>query len=156
VRTPLPIPGHRQRQLITGARVRAVGAAGALFVALVVITRIVFQDPTFIDRFSVENRSGYDIRIDVAGDDGSGSMPLGVAAQRCTTVFDLVIDQGPTWRIRFHSQGVDGGEVTVTRADLQRANWTFQIPDSVETELTRRQAPLPPVHGCASVSPAER
>ena len=99
---------------------------------------------------SIENPSGYDLRVELSVDDGSGWMPLGVAIQRCTTVFDLVIDLGSTWHIRFHAQGREAGRITVTRADLQRAGWTFQIPASVEAELARGQAPLPPVPGCAT------
>ena len=150
VMTPLPTPGRRQRRLISGARAGVVVAAGAVLVALSVIGNVVFDDPTFVDRISFENRSGYDIRIEVAGGDGRAWMPVGVAMQRCTTAVELVIDQGPTWHIRFHAQGREGGQVTVSRTDFQRDDWTFQIPDSVEAELLNRQAPLPPVQGCAT------
>ena len=152
VMTSVPTPGRRLRPLINRAGARAAAAAGAVLVALVVIVNVAFDDPTFIDRISFENRSGYDIRIEVAGDDARDWMPLGVAMQHCTTAIELVIDQGPTWHIRFFAQGREGGQVTVTRADLQRADWTLQIPDSVEAELVSRQAPLPPVQGCAPPS----
>ena len=153
VTTPLPAPGRHHHELFSVARARAVGALAAMLVALVVITNIVFDDPTFVDRISFENRSRYDLRLEVSNDGGTGWLPVGVASQRCTTDFHLVIDQGPTWRIRFHSQGSEGGQITVTRADLQRADWTFQIPDSVEAQLSSRQAPLPPVRRCAAASP---
>jgi len=146
--TTRPAPGRHRRPII-GAGARAVGAAIVAFVALVAITNIVFQDPTFVDRVSFVNQSSYDIRIDVTGGDGQGGMPLGVATQRCTTEFRLVIDQGSVWRIRFHAQGTEGGEVTVSRTDLERADWTFQIPDAVAADLTSRGTPPPPVQGCA-------
>ena len=153
VTTALPTPDHRQRRLIV-SRVRAAAAAGAALLAVVVVTNIVFDDPAFVDRISLENRSDYDVGIEVAGDDERW-LPLGVAIQRCTTSFDLVIDQGPNWRIQFQAQGTPGGRVTVTREDLERTNWTFQIPSSVEAELKSRHAPLPPVQRCGTAASTE-
>jgi hypothetical protein len=136
--------------VVSVARARAAVAAGAVLLALVVVTNVAFDDPTFVDRLSFENPTDYAIRIEVAGEDGSTWMPLGVATQHCRTSFDLVIDQGSTWQIRFFSQAREGGQVSVERADLERSDWTFQVPDSVAAELTSRQAPLPPARGCAT------
>lgn len=146
--TTLPTPGRDQRRQDRFARARVVGLAVIVLLALVVIANVVLQDPTFVERISIVNHSDYDIRIDVGSDDGSRGMPLGVATQRCTTDFHHVIDQGPIWRIQFHAQGRAGGQVTVTRADLQRANWSYEIPDFVAGELTSQQTPLPRVLGC--------
>jgi len=146
----LPTPGRRRRSGASVSRARAVGAAGAVLFAVFALTNVAFDDPTFIDRVSFENQTDYAIRIEVAGADGSTWMPLGVATQHCRTSFDLVIDQGSTWQIRFFAQAREGGQVSVERGDLERSDWTFQIPASVEAELASRQAPLPPVRGCAT------
>lgn len=134
---------------MTSTLVRSVAASGVLFLALLVFANVVFHDPAVVERVSVENRSGYDIHIEVAGDDRGGSLPLGVALQHCTTAFDLVIDQGSTWRVSFRSQGVDAGQITVPRDELRSADWTIQIPDAVGAGLTEQQVPLPPVQTCS-------
>lgn len=138
----------RRLRLITTARARAAAIVIGACVALLLMTRLLFQDPTFVDRLSVTNRSGYDVRVEVAAPDGTDWMPLRVAVQHCTTSIQLVIDPGSTWRFRFHAQGVDGGEEIVTRAELERAGWTLQIPDAVESQLATRAAPLPPPQTC--------
>jgi hypothetical protein len=122
----------------------------AISAALVVaLNTFALEDPTFIDRVSVDNPTGYDIQVTVAGEH-SGSMPLGVAVQHCVTTFRLVTDQGAVWRISFGAQGLDGGDVLVDRASLERDGWTYRIPDSVMTQLAQLGAPLPPLHRCSA------
>jgi hypothetical protein len=111
------------------------------------LNTFVFNDPTFIERVSVDNPGGYDIQVTVAGEH-SGSMPLGVALQHCVTTFHEVIDQGVAWRISFRAQGLDGGDVLVGRASLERDGWTYRIPDSVTAQLAQLGAPLPPLQQC--------
>jgi len=141
-----PPPGIARR--VRSSRVAAIAAVLAISVATVVgLDRFVFNDPTFIERVSIENASGYDIQVAVAGED-SGSMPLGVALQHCVTTFHLVIDQGDVWRIAFRTQGRDGGDVLVDRASLERDAWRYGIPDFVVTKLQAAGAPLPPLQSC--------
>ena len=88
----------------------------------------VFDDPTFIKRVTIDNSSEYDIHVDVGDSNSPSRVPLGVAGQRCTTSFVEVIDQGPTWVLYFKTQGRDGGQVTVERAQLERDDWVFRSP----------------------------
>jgi hypothetical protein len=101
-----------------------------------------------IERISFTNDSAYDIHIAVG--DGSSSMPVGTARQHCVTTFELVVDQGDTWRIQFAAQGRDGGEVTIDRAQLHSDGWTFHIPDSVASQLQASGAAVPPQQSCPS------
>ena len=61
-----------------------------------------------------------------------------------TTERHEVIDRGDLWIFRFSSQGRQAGELRISRADLQAARWTIQIPDATVQELKDTGTPLPP------------
>jgi hypothetical protein len=84
--------------------------------------------------------------VDVDVSDGSrdGWLPIAIARPREVTTVEDVVDQGDVWRFRFHSTGVEGGEVRVTRAELEAARWRIAIPASVVDRLQRDGA-RPPV-----------
>jgi hypothetical protein len=141
-----PPPGTARR--LRSSRIAAIAAVLAVGVAaVVVLDRSVLDEPTFIDRVSVDNPSGYDIHVTVAGED-TGEMPLGVARQHCVTTFQLVIDQGAVWRLSFRAQSQPLEDVLVDRSALERDGWQYRIPESVIEQLQAASVPLPPPQSC--------
>ena len=144
-------PAHRPTRASKGATrigvAAVVVAAAALMLWLMVA--VVFRDPGFVDRVRVENASGYDIHVDIRERDAQSRLPLGVAGQHCASEFEDVIDPGSTWVVRFTTQGRDAGELTVSRAELERDGWTVRVPDDVVDRLASAGAPPAPRHSCA-------
>src|SRR5688572_10155282 len=110
------------RPLAPSARVTsrlpyALAAIGAIAVAAA--TAGVSRPPTFVDRIELVNRSPYELSVDVRGAAARGWVPLGYVDQEASTPVDEVLDQGGRWTFRFRSQGRSGGQLTVSRAQLE-------------------------------------
>jgi hypothetical protein len=110
---------------------------------------VVFRDPGFVGRVTIENSTGYDIHVDVVEPDSQSRLPLGIVGQQCTAEFQDVIDPGVTWVVQFSTQGRDGGRITVSRSQLERDGWTLRVPDEVVDRFTTAGAPSAPRHSCA-------
>jgi hypothetical protein len=104
----------------------------------------VLASPPHVSRVSFVNKTGYAIDVDVTGAQRDGMTLLGTAQQKGPTVVYEVIDQGDTWIFHFVSQGQDGGELRLSRADLARSAWQVAIPQSVGEQLAREGAPTSP------------
>ena len=57
-----------------------------------------------------------------------------------TTVVQLVIDQGDTWRFRFRAATHDGGTLVVARPVLEGSHWHLELPAEVIERLGRAGA----------------
>lgn len=131
------------------SRVRAVldsDFTAVLVAALVAlgVGSIVLRGPAFVDEVSITNSSEYDIGVQVGGADRDGWMAVTTASSRSTTTTRDVIDQGEVWVFRFRAQGREGGEVRVTRRELELADWTLEVPDDVIQHLRDLGAPPSP------------
>jgi hypothetical protein len=114
--------------------------------AFVAVAPRVFVDPARAEHVSFENRSAYAMEIEVTGAKRDGWLRLGTAERGSTTVVADVVDQGDEWIFRFGSQGLDGGETRVGKAELVRDGWRVTIPDSIAEHLAAQGAPpTPPV-----------
>ena len=129
--TASPIPRGRVQGLHTPWR-RLLAAAGALL-ALWLWVRI-SAGPSFVSRIAISNDTDYSVSVEVAGPSG-GWMAIGSAARRQVTVFQQVIDQGRTWTFRVSAQGHDGGQFTLSRADLVASGWRVSLPSSTGAQL---------------------
>ena len=109
----------------------------------------VLQPPATVRRVSIENTSEYNIGIEVRGA-GGGWTDLASAGGQSTTERHEVVDRGDVWIFRFTSQGRQAGELRISRADLQAARWTIQIPDATVQELKDR------AHRCHHDRPRRR
>jgi hypothetical protein len=123
-----------------------------VFVSLVVVVVFVaiaprvFVDPPRAQHLSFENRSAYAMEVEVTGARRDGWLRLGTAERGSTTVMSDVVDQGDEWIFRFASQGLDGGEARVGKAELVRDGWRVTIPGSIADRLAAQGAPpTPPV-----------
>lgn len=111
-----------------------------LFVALgaialfVLVTRLL-AGPNFIDRISFENPTIYDISIEASGPDRDGWVAIATARPEATTAAEEVLDIGDEWVFRFSAQGVSGGELRLTRAQLADDAWRVRLPESVGEQL---------------------
>lgn len=101
--------------------------------------------PPTVAEITVANPTDYAVRVLVAGEEESW-LPLGTVEPDDEATFEQVIDQGPTWRIRFDHTGETVEELTFDRAELEEQRWHLEIPLSVQEALS--EAGVPP-----SVSP---
>ena len=128
-------PPTRQRRYVLPLVIGAVVVTVASFV----LTRA-FEPTHYVDRLTIANPTAFNVDIDLA--DGDGTVGLGTVAAQRTEAFHEVVDQGPTWVLRFSSAGVAAGELQLTRGALERSGWRVRVPVDVDARL--RAARLSP------------
>jgi hypothetical protein len=116
--------------------------AAAAFALLV--GPLLVRGPAFVDEVTVDNPSELDVQVRVGGADGDGWVSLTtVGAGTSATVRD-VIDRGEVWTVDFAAQGRVGGEVQVTRDELEQRGWVIEVPDPVIARLREEGAEASP------------
>jgi hypothetical protein len=119
-------------------------AAVLLVVAIGGLAPLVFEDQPTVRHVTFVNPTVYAIDIEVTGATRGGWLPLVTVERGATTVVDDVIDQGPEWILHFRSQGYDGGELSVARAELVRSGWHVVVPAAVGEQLASQgKGPAP-------------
>lgn len=136
-RTPNRSP--RRLGILLGAAVLALAAA----VVLASVVTLGGGRAT-VARLTYENPTDYALDVDVSSGPGDGWTSAGFVAQRSTGVAEEVPDQGDVWVFRFDSQGETGGELRLTRSELEAAGWTVRIPAEVGRRLAAAGAPPTP------------
>ena len=126
-----------------GLLVGVAGLAVAAAVALASIVDLGGRRAT-IPRLTYENPTVYALDVEVSPGPGHGWTSAGFVAQRSTGVVEEVPDQGDVWLFRFDSQGETGGELRLSRAELEGAGWKVTIPAEVERRLAEVGAPPTP------------
>ena len=106
-----------------------------------------FAGPATISRVTFVNPTSYALGIEVTGAREDGWTDLATAERERTTEVRDVVDPGKTWIFRFESQGVDGGELRLSKDELARAGWKVEIPASVGDRLAEKGAPPTPPPG---------
>ena len=97
-----------------------------------------------VARVTYENPTDYALDVEVSSGSGEGWTTAGFVAQRSTGVAEEVSDQGDVWVFRFRSQGETGGELRLSRSELEAAGWTVTIPPDVGRRLAEAGAPPTP------------
>jgi hypothetical protein len=130
-----------RRHLGLGVGVLVLG-----LVAAVALTSLVglSSGPSTIPRITFENPTVYALDIEVSPGTGTGWTSAGSVRQGSTADVAEVIDQGDVWLFRFDSQGSTGGEVRLTRGELEASDWTVVVPAEVGTRLAQAGAPPTP------------
>jgi len=112
------------------------------WIALVLLALIAFlgvsrllHTTTMIDHVTIRNDSGYDLDVDATGVAHDGWTPVGIALAHAATEVRDVVDHGDVWIFRFRGQARDGGEVRVTRAELEAGDWTVAVPAAVADRI---------------------
>jgi hypothetical protein len=122
----------RARRVGDAARVVLIAV---LVAALLAIAVRITDGPTFVDRVSVVNNTGYDLDVDVTNASHDGWLPLSVATAGTTDVTRDVIDMHDTWVFRFSHEGTPAGELQMSRDQLARDGWKVQVPARVAQQL---------------------
>lgn len=129
------VPRLRMRHVLAVA-----GAVGAIILLRFLVPLL--EGPSRTD-LHVENRTDYDISIAASSPDRALWTPLGTVDAGEKTDFEGVIDQGDEWVFRFTTQGHDGGEVEMSRHDLEADDGKLVIPASVGATLRDDGVPVP-------------
>ena len=120
------------------------GLAAIAAVVLAVVAAGLARGPAFVDRVDVVNRSPYELLVDIQRGPDEGWVRIGYIDQDASTSVREVLDQGDRWTFRFRAQGREGGRITLSRADLARADWRLDVPAEVEARLRAAGAPPSP------------
>jgi hypothetical protein len=144
MRTPITQPAgtarhHRLRSTL-GSDWFAIVLACLVGLA---VANLLLDDPDRVD-VEIANPTVYALSVEVAGDERDGWQPTARLGPGATRTIQDVLDQGEVWVFRFGGQGGDGGELAVTRQDLERADWHLDIPTAVGDRLAAQGAPPTP------------
>lgn len=135
------VPARVHHHVRLGAGVVVLALAGALLLTFVTGLS---TGPTMIPRLTFENPTVYALDIEVSPGNDTGWTSAGSVRQLATADVQEVIDQGDVWLFRFDSQGVEGGQLRLTRAELASAGWHVAIPAEIGTRLAAAGAPPTP------------
>lgn len=91
--------------------------------------------PPTVDRITIVNPTDYDLDVEVSGEDREGWLPVAIVEAGEEDVAQGVIDQGDVWIFRFRHLGDPIGELSLTRAELERSGWRVEVPDEVAERL---------------------
>ena len=130
-----------RRSVGTGLAAVALAVAAALAMAFVAGLS---SGPATVPRLTFENPTEYTLAIEVRAATDSAWTSAGSVAEKSTGVVEEVVDQGDVWVFRFDSQGHTGGELQLTRSELEDSGWTVAVPHEVGTRLAERGAPPTP------------
>jgi hypothetical protein len=123
-----------------------VGAAGLGVAAALALASLadVGGGRATVARVTYENPTDYALSVEVSSGPGDGWTAAGFVPQRSTTVAEEIPDQGEVWVFRFDSQGATGGELRLSRPELEAAGWRVNIPADVGRRLAASGAPPTP------------
>jgi hypothetical protein len=136
---PRPSPARAPRRVALIA-VAAVVAALALLLA----AQQLLPSPATTRRITVDNPTPFHLEIDAAGTGSARAVTVGAIGRQQAKTFDGVIDQGGQWIFRFASGGTDGGEMRVSRAQLEQDGWKITVADDVARRLQAAGVPPSP------------
>lgn len=136
-------PGGDPRPLLRSLRPVHVIVAVAAAAALLPLSRLLVTPP-FVERVTFVNPTAYDLTVEVASSARERWMAVATVRRRATTETGQIYDVGDVWVFRFAGQGEDGGELRLTRAELERNGWRVEIPKRVGDQIEAEGAPPPP------------
>ena len=93
------------------------------------------DEPNHVSRVTIANPSEYALDVAVTSGGRHGWLALSGVPVGATRDFHDVLDQGNTWVFSFRAQGRDGGETSMTRADLEASGWNITVPGQVLDRL---------------------
>ena len=122
---------------------------GAIVLGLVTVAALTFvvgrsAGPPKIARLTFENPTVYAIDVEVSPGTATGWTSAGTVRQQSTADVQEITDQGDVWLFRFTSQGETGGELRLSRSELEASGWRIVIPAEVGARLAEAGAPPTP------------
>jgi hypothetical protein len=128
-------PRPRSRPALLSREMLVLVLAGAIAVAAFVGIQAVLRGPELVDRVHVVNETPYLVDVEVTGSTRDGWLKLGPVSPGETHNFGNVVDQGDEWILHVTTRPHDGGEFSVTKAELERELWRVTIPPEVGERL---------------------
>ena len=132
-------PVHRRLGIAVAVVILGVAAAIGL-TSLVGLS----SGPETVARITFENPTVYALDIEVSSGTAGGWTSAGSVRQKSTAEVSEVIDQGDDWVFRFDSQGKSGGELRLSRTELEASGWRVSVPVEVGDRLSDAGAPPSP------------
>ena len=123
VTEPSPVPAGRKWRPL------ALVGAGVVLVVMVVVA-IAMQSPAHVRRITIDNPHEWAATVDVTAGERDGWVGLGTVERQASRSFEEVLDQGSQWRFRFSYAGIEGGELTISRSELEHLGWRLAVPDT--------------------------
>lgn len=111
--------------------------SGAATLGLLVAIVAAASAPTHIDRLEINTETELRLTVSVRGEDDVSRTPIAYVWPGSTDVAAEFPDAGSTWIIHLGSEIGTSAEVTVPRADLEGAGWTYRIDSDVGLLLRR-------------------
>jgi hypothetical protein len=125
----------RSTPALLSREVLVVVMAGVIAIAALVGIQAALRGPELVDRVRVVNETPYLVDLEVTGNARDGWLKLGPVSPGETHNFGNVVDQGDEWIFHITTGPNDGGEFSVTKAELERARWDVAIPGDVQARL---------------------
>jgi hypothetical protein len=97
--------------------------------------------PPTVASITIVNPTSYDLDVDVTDENRNVWLPLAIVEAGSEDVVQEVIDQGQVWTFRFGHFGDPVGELSLTRAELERNGWRVEVPGEVEEKLQQLGRP---------------
>jgi len=90
------------------------------------------------------NETDYPAHVEVSDTSRQAWLDLTIAQRDQETTVQEVIDQGEVWVFRFDYAGKHEQEVEFSRSELERLDWTVEVPQSFGDTLQRLGVEPPP------------
>lgn len=123
-----------------GREIALLAAAGLVALAVILGASAAVEGPSYIDRLTIHNATPYAVEIDVASGLGGARLDLGPVSPGERHDFSTVVDHGDRWVVRVSSAGIDGGQLEVSRSELERRGWVVTLSDAVSARLAANGA----------------
>jgi hypothetical protein len=99
---------------------------------------------SFVSRVTVANPTDFPVNVDVSNRRMDRWLSLGSAEAGSEVTTRDVIDQGAVWVFRFDYLGADDARLETARADLTRAGWRVEVPQTLDEDLREKGFRPPP------------
>jgi hypothetical protein len=128
---PRSAPAQGPKPAVLIGIVSAVAGA----IALALLVRVLIPSVPFVDRVTVVNPTVFHVEVEVGSIEDAGGLVLGAVAREQTQSFADVLDQGRRWVFRFSSGGQLGGQVVLSRDEMEKSGWRVTVPPEVSERL---------------------
>lgn len=126
---PQPIPQAKRRDDLL-----YIALALALL-GLVTLVAPALELPPVVPELTVENPHQWNVTVTVTGADRDASLAVGALERETTQTFLRTVDQGERWIFSFRYGGIDGGELVLSRTELEEAGWQIKVPDEFAARM---------------------
>lgn len=121
---------------VTSTRALGAVAAALCWAMATVLAGVALRDPGHVATLTLANPHEWAVNAEVSDAARADWVGLGGIDRGDEHTFELVLDQGDTWVIRFAYAG-HHADVEVSRSHLERTRWRVSVPDQLATDLRR-------------------